>query len=413
MRTLKQHLRKLTKDQYRVLRDFCHYSNNLYNYSLYVCKQYYEQTGQYIGYNQLWREVKENENAKLMPVSIAQQTVILVDKNFRSFFALLKRKQHGSYFADVHPPHFRKRGDVFSLHCSYNAFSMKKDHVSIYSSRAYQQLHGKSHLRIPFTFQIPGKVKQLTIKPFQGGRYFQIYYTYEEYDIDHPVTNKNRQMALDLGVNNLITGMIHPSGRSFIVNGKPLKSYNRWYNKEKARLQSELETKQHCKHSKRLSLLKRKRFWYMDNYMNQVVNIIAKTCMEEKIGTVVLGYNSTWKQDVNMGKVNNQKFAYIPHFTMIQKLTSKLEALGIDLITHEESYTSKCSFIDRESVEKHVTYLGKRVKRGLFRSANGIKINADVNGAGNILRKVVGDVLFEHQPIVGLTLNPMKRHIFS
>ena len=411
MKTLKQKLRKLTKIQYKILKDFCHYSNSLYNFSLYVCKSYYEQTGKYIGYSQLWQEVKTNENAKLLPAQISRQTVMLVDKNFRSFFALLKRKQKGEYSAEVRTPNFRKKGDVFLLTCPLPGFSIKDKNVSIYSSSLYKKLNGKQKLNIPFTFNIQGKVKQIIIKPFDQGKAFQIYYQYEEDKIELPYTESSRILGLDLGINNFVTGVCYPSGHSFIVNGKPLKSYNRWYNKTKARLQSELEIKQHKKWSHRLSKITQKRDWFVDNYFNQIVNVIVKKCISKQIGTVVLGYNATWKQGINLGKKNNQNFSYIPYLRFIQKLTFKLESLGIKLIVQEESYTSKCSFLDKEEIKKHETYLGKRIKRGLFQTSNGKFVNSDVNGAANILKKVIGNSIYDSNLIVGLTLNPIKIQI--
>jgi putative transposase len=413
MRTLKQHLRKLTKSQYQVLRDFCHYSNNLYNYSLYVCKQYYEQTGQYIGYNQLWHEVKANENAKLLPSQMSRQTVMLVDKNFRSFFALLQRKKRGEYAADVHPPRFRKRGDVFLLVCPLPGFSIQHGYVSLHASRYYQQSHGKQKFHIPFTYEIPGVVKQLIIKPLDNGRAFTIYYQYEEQSIDKPSTDIANKLSLDIGINNLVTGIVYPTGHSFIVNGKPLKSYNCWYNKTKARLQSELDTKQHVKKSHRLSRMSQNRDWFIDNFFNQAVNYIVKRCCTDRIGTVVIGYNATWKQCVGLGKRTNQHFTYIPYLRFINKLTVKLESLGITIVLHEESYTSKCSFIDRETMCHHDTYVGVRVKRGLFRTASKQHVNADVNGAANILRKVIGNAVYDSNLIVGLMLAPVKIHIFT
>ena len=199
----------------------------------------------------------------------------------------------------------------------------------------------------------------------------------------------------DLGINNLITGVCHPSGTSFIINGKPLKAYNQWYNKTKARLQGELETKQHAKWSHRLARMTNKRKWFIDNYMNQAVAQIVKRCKAEQIGRVVLGYNATWKQNVNLGKRTNQKFCDIPYLTLILKLTHKLASLGIALDIHEESHTSKCSFVDKEPIGHHEEYVGKRIQRGLFRTADGHRINADCNGAANILRKVIGNAVYD------------------
>jgi putative transposase len=411
MKTLKQHIRKLTKEQYQTLTDFCHYSNNLYNFSLYVCNEYFQQTGKYIGFKGLWNEVKTNENAKLLPSQMSRQVVKLVDKNYRSFFALLRRKKCGEYADTANPPHYKKRGDVFLLICPLPGFSMCDGYVSIHSSVQYKKTHGTGALHIPFTHIIDGEVKQITIKPFDGWKAFNIYYTYEERAIEKPVVNTRNCMGLDLGINNLVTGVCHPSGTSFIINGKPLKAYNQLYNKTKARLQAELEIKQHVKWSHRLAQMTNKRDWFIDNYMNQTVTQIVKICRDEEIGRVVLGYNATWKKNVNMGKRTNQKFYAIPYLKLIKKLTYKLESFGIVLETHEESYTSKCSFIDREALTHHDQYIGRRSKRGLFITADGHRINADCNGAANILRKVIGNAVYNGNLIEGLMLDPIKIQI--
>ena len=143
------------------------------------------------------------------------------------------------------------------------------------------------------------------------------------------------------------------------------------------------------------------------------MNYIIKDCLEHNIGKVVCGYNNNWKQEINIGKRNNQNFVSIPHATFKQKLENKCKEYSIAFISQEESYTPKCSFIDNEPIMKHETYLGSRVKRGLFKTSKNILCNADVQAAANILRKVVPKVLWT-DGIEGYIVSPvMLKHCFN
>lgn len=176
------------------------------------------------------------------------------------------------------------------------------------------------------------------------------------------------------------------------MNGKPLKSYNRNYNKKIAKIKSHLK-KVNGKHSSKLiDRINENRTNYINNYLNQSISIVYKKCIEYGISKVIIGYNEGWKTGVNLGKKTNQKFVTIPHGRLRQKLENKLLELGIDVIMHEESYTSKCSFLDKEQIGFKNEYIGSRIKRGLFKTSKDIMINADVNGAGNIMRKIIDDV---------------------
>lgn len=408
MKTYKQHIRKLSKESFQVFKDFTHYSNNLYNYSLYVIRQYYFETGKYLGLSQLLKEVKDNENYKLLPAQSSQQIVRLVDKNFRSFFALLRKKQQGQYLQKVKIPKYLPKNSNYLLIYTFQGIRHYNGEKIVFNtSNEYKKLKDKlkGKLEVKFTKKIEGKIKQVIIK-YTSKNYLEMIIQYEEEEPKCKRLNKKAYLGLDLGVNNLVSGL-DTFGHSFLVNGKPLKSYNKWYNQTKSRRKSILEKVNKKKISNYLKKLEIDRNNFINNYLNQVVNRIVKHCLEYNIGNVICGYNETWKQSINIGKVNNQKFVYIPYLKLKQKLEHKCNENGIEFILHEESYTSKCSFIDKERVCKHEKYLGKRVKRGLFKSKEGILVNSDINGAGNILRKVIGDVVYD-QPIVGLMLNPIK-----
>lgn len=194
-------------------------------------------------------------------------------------------------------------------------------------------------------------------------------------------------MSLDLGLDNLITTFNSTNGSSFIICGRYIKTINQRYNKEKARLQS-IKDKQGYKHlTNRMIRLERKREFRINDFFNRTVKKIIDYCIENDIGSIVIGNFANIKQEINLGKSNNQNFVQIPYSKLRQKLNSKCQQIGIDIFSQEESYTSKTSYLDQEIPQKSESYQGKRIKRGLFRTSQGVLVNADVNGAAQILIK--------------------------
>ena len=146
----------------------------------------------------------------------------------------------------------------------------------------------------------------------------------------------------------------------------------------------------------------------MRDEFHRITHHVVEWLKSNDITALIVGYNEGWKQDINLGKKTNQKFTYIPYRMLLDQLKYKCEDAGITFVANEESYTSKCSFLDMEGIHKHEEYVGKRVKRGLFKSGNGTLINADLNGSLNIGRKVVGDDTFASYPIEGFAVSPLK-----
>lgn len=405
MQTLKQHLRKLTKDQFKELNQLCLHSNSLYNCALYTIKKYYEETNEYLTYNKLYHIMKSNIHYKKMNTRLAQQTLRLVDKDYRSFFALLNRKVKGQYAGEINPPKFKKPKTPFILIIPFNQISLKNNLLKI-----------TKKLRIPFNYKIDGIIKQAIIKP-KGNKYYEIYITYEENKIEQKEKNKETQnncLSIDLGLNNLATCFNNVGHNDFIINGKPLKAYNQFYNKIKAKIQSELKVKNNKFNSNKLKKININRDNFINNYFNQAVNKIIKYCLKYNINKIIIGYNETWKNEIDIGKKNNQNFVSIPHFKFKQKLRNKCLFNNIEFIQINESYTSKCSALDLEEIKKHENYLGKRIKRGLFQGTK-YKINADVNGAINIMRKAIGDDLtfVKSNSIERCIVHPVKFNTFG
>ena len=198
----------------------------------------------------------------------------------------------------------------------------------------------------------------------------------------------NSYASIDLGVDNIAT-MVLPNEKPILFNGRQVKAKNQYFNKKISKLKSELTNNK--KTSKQIRNLYNKRDNQLSDIFHKLSRMIVNKLVSNEIGNIVVGYNKGWKDSINIGKRNNQTFVQISFDRFIEYLKYKCEMVGINLIIHEESYTSKCDALALGEIKKHDTYLGKRVKRGLFQSSIGKVINADVNGSLNILRRVVGD----------------------
>ncbi|WP_297184200.1 transposase [Thermococcus sp.] len=386
--TQKNHLR-VDKKTYKLLRILSHLSKDLYNLTLYVTRQHYELNGSFLPFVRAYHLVKDSEPYKLLPSQVAQQTMKIVERNYRSFFRLLKERQKGNYNRSIHPPRFLPKNGHFVLIFPYQSFKVKEDKVILTLGRNFAKKFEIMYLEIPLPKNVKGhRIKEVRIIPRYNALWFEVEYVYEiqpeKKDLDY-----SKYLAIDLGVDNFAT-CVSTIGTAFIIEGRWLKSFNRWWNKKKAKLQSQYD-KQGVKFGKKMARLLRKRKNVMNNFMNQAVNYIIKYCLENKIGNIVVGELEEAKQRASLGKVNNQNFQFIPYGLFKQKLKAKCERYGINFVEVDEAYTSKVDALALEPLRKKEKYWGRRVKRGLFQSSTGVLINADVNGALNILRKVAGD----------------------
>ncbi len=406
--TQKNVLRKLSKEQFSVLKLLSSYSKNVYNQGLYNVVNYFDALGEHFTYQDNAFNLKGTYNYKMLLAQSSQQVLRIVDNSFRSFFGLLKARKRGKYRKPVHRPRYLKKDGYFLLVFTKQNCRIKNGFLEFSLSKSFRERHEPSFK----TFKVKSppfvnskNIHQVRIIPKYN--HFEIEYVYEPEDISKKL-NKDNTLGIDIGLDNLATCVDCKSGRSFIVDGRKLKSYNRWYNKRIAGYQSRINKEGITFRTKFLKKLDDKRYWYINDYLNQVVNIIIKYCVKNDIGTIIIGYNKEWKQKINIGRVNNQNFVQIPHGSLHYKLQCKCERLGIDLVKQEESYTSKCSFIDNETIEKHEKYLGKRIVRGLFKTKKGNLINSDVNGACNIVRKSNQRFVYNERLGKGLTLNPER-----
>ena len=375
MYLVERHVIKNNKE----LDEICFKSKNLYNKALYLVRQHYFETEKYLNYYEVSRLMRssKDEDYYALPTKVSSQTLMLLDRNFKAFFDLLKKKQKGNYDKPVRIPKYLDSEGRFIATFPKEAIS------KVYIRKGLIKLSSLS-IEIP-TKVTESSLVEVKVLPRNNHHVVEVTYKEEEKPL---LENNERYASIDLGLNNLATvssNVVKP----FIINGKPLKSINQYWNKERARLQSLL--KGNRKTSKRIQSITNKRNNKVIDYLHKSSRKIVNFLVSNNISTLVIGYNEEWKQNINIGKRNNQNFVNIPFYTFINQLEYKCKLEGIKVVLNEESYTSKCSFLDNEPVKKHEKYLGKRIRRGLFKSANGKLINADLNGSLNILKKVVGE----------------------
>ena len=388
--TVKQQIKRLSKEEYRSLRELSHVAKNLANQAIYNVRQYYFTEKEYLSYEKNYVLLKNSENYKILNSNMAQQILKEVDKSFKSFFGLLKLAKKGKYsFKNCKIPKYLPKDSFATLVIAM--FQINGNKFVIPFSQGYKKTHESIEITIP-PILVGKKVKEIRIIPKAKARFFEIQYIYETECVQRNL-NSNNALAIDLGINNLVTAVSN-SGRSFIIDGRRLKSINQWYNKENARLSS-IKDKQHISGTtNRQKSLARDRNNKVNDYMSKVARKVINYCIDNDVGTLIVGYNETFQRGSQIGKRNNQNFVNIPFGKLREKLEYLCELNGITFIKQEESYTSKASFWDKDNIPAYnndnpqeYEFSGKRVKRGLYKTAGGRLLNADVNGALNIMRK--------------------------
>ena len=399
--TMKQQVKQLTKEDSKNLKLLSHIAKNLANEAIYNIRQYYFTEGEYLNYQKNYALLKNSLNYKMLNSNMAQQILKEVDGSFKAFFGLLKLAKKGKYnFKDIKLPKYLPKDGFTTLIIGFVRINRNK--LVIPYSNSFKKEHKSIEINIPSKL-VDKKIKEIRVIPKSNARFFEIQYAYEVEEVQSNV-DKNKALAIDFGINNLAT-CVTSTGKSFIIDGRRLKSINQWHNKENARLQS-IKDKQGYKNkytNKQLANTK-KRNNKVNDYMNKTVRIIINYCLKNSIGNIVCGYNETFQRNSNLGKKNNQTFVNIPFGTLREKIEYLCKLYGINFVKQEESYTSKASFFDRDKIPTYnddnpqkYEFSGKRVKRGLYQTKDGRLLNADVNGALNILSKskVVGlEVLY-------------------
>ncbi len=390
MQLVEQHVISKHDPRYGVIDEAAFKSKNLYNAALYEVRQAFIHEGKYLNYSEMNRRMQSHEAYKALPAKVSQQVLVLLDKNWTAFF-----EARAAYEKD--PSKFTGRPRLPKY-----KHKTEGRNILVYTLQAISR--GKKSLQrgiikpsqLPITVktkQNPATIDQVRIVPRKGFYVIEVIYGKE---VKQAEVNPAYYAGIDIGMNNLVALTSNKPGFvPVVVNGRPVKSTNQFYNKRKAELQKKLG---HTGTTKRMERMTNKRNRRIDHYMHTASHRIVNLLVKEGIGVLCIGKNDAWKQEANLGKRTNQNFVQIPHARFIQMLTYKAELVGITVKITEESYTSQASFLDNDPLPVYnpndkttYTFSGKRVKRGLYRASNGREINADSNGAYNIIRKVAPD----------------------
>ena len=398
MKLVEKHLIKSSKQEWYEIDSLCFLSKNLYNYAVYQCRQAFFENRPVPNFNQLYHLLKNGDDYKALPAKVSQLIIKQVAKSFKSYFVAIRvyAKNKSKFLGKPKLPRYKHKTKGRNI-LSYNYQAVSKKALKL----GLVQPSG-TNLSVP-TKQ--AHIDEVRIIP-KGGSYV-IEVVYEAKEIKPKTVEHTKIAGIDIGINNLACVTSNALFfEPFIVCGKALKSANRYYNKVKARLQSKLPKNQYS--SNRIQRLTIKRNSKVDYYLHTASRYIVNRLLNHQITMLVIGKNDNWKQKVNLGKKTNQNFTSIPHATFINQLIYKCQLVGIKVITVGEAYTSKCSFLDLEPIKKQTTYLGKRIKRGLFKSSSGRFYGADQNGSLNIIRNAVGDSVFDRQSIMRLVVSPVR-----
>ncbi len=386
MQLVEQHLIRKSDPRYAAIDQAAFASKNLYNQATYQIRQAYIHEGTYLPYAEIFHRVKHLECYQALPRKVSNSILILIDKNWRSFKAALKAWSE-------HPEKFTGRPKLPGY-----KHKEKGRNILIYDMQALSKKALKRGMIAPsgLDIEIPTKqtrqsIDQVRMVPRLDGYMVEVVYRKEE---KQALVDPSLLAALDLGVNTLAAlTSTKPGFQPLLVNGRPLKSLNQHYNKQRAHQQSHLAKAKRFT-SRQLDRITTKRNRRVKAYLHTASRRIIDHLVTEGIGAVVVGKNPFWKQEVKMGQKNNQQFVQIPHARFIEMLTYKAKLVGIQVILQEESYTSKASFLDRDPLPTYAPgrkekpqFRGKRQKRGLYRASDGRRIHADVNGSYNVLRK--------------------------
>ena len=381
---------RLSKEQYKVVDTLSFLSKNMYNYGLYMSRQYYFNNETLLKFRECREICKDNENYSQLPNDAAQNTLQVVERSMKSFISLKKKQDRGYYQAKVNLPHYLPKNGRFALIFPKAHLSCRNGSVLLPTSTAFRKEHNlkRGEFRIPIPAHInPNQLIELRILPVHGGKFYKSEWVYEVKE--EPSLNQDNWMSIDLGINNFATCVDNVVGTPIIYDGKYLKSLNRYYNKEISKYQS-IKDKQGIRTvTNKITKLWLKRSRQINDFMNKTVHSIIEHCKTHDIGHLVIGEIKGIKQESNLGRQNNQVICQTPWGKFKSKLESKCKIAGITFHLVDESYTSQTDALALDPIQKPET--NGRKYRGCFISKTGNMINADVNGALNILRKVSGD----------------------
>ena len=381
---------------YSICDELCFKSKNLYNAALFEFRQsYFDKDVDTLTWQNLNRIFNQNNqfDYRELPSKVSNAVLKKLGNNISSFWSLVKKSDYDRKVGL--PKYLHKTEGRFIVEFNKQTFANKRD-----DDNNLIICKSSLDLRIPTKAEKP---QQVRIIPKVGCYLIEVIYEIKE---NKPKQNQ-RVAAIDLGLNNLATVVTNDGDNPILISGKKIKSINQYYNKMTSKHKSLLPNNIFT--SKSLDRLWLKRNNKISYEIHKITKFLANYFDERDVSKVIIGNNSGWKNGINLGKRNNQNFVNIPYTKFINQLTYKCQMLGITVITREESYTSKASFLDYDEIpnykdETKPKFSGKRIKRGLYRSATRI-INADVNGAYNIMAKENPNYIISNREQLGF--NPI------
>jgi putative transposase len=406
MHLVEQHVIDRKDPRFAVIDAAAFRSKNLYNAANYEIRQAFIHEGKYLNYNEIQRRMQSHDAYKALPAKVSQQILMLLDQNWTSFF-----EAREGYEQD--PSKFTGRPKLPKY-----KHKTEGRNILVYSVQALSKPGVRDGLirpsGLPITVETEHTtIDQVRIVPRKGHYVVEVVYSKEPVQAN---VDPSFCVAIDLGVTNLAA--IASNREGFVpqlVNGRPIKAWNQWYNKRMKELKKRLPKEDRERVTKQMECITNRRNRRIDHYLHTASKRIIDFLVNEGIGTVIIGKNPLWKQECEMGRKNNQNFVLIPHARFIDMLSYKAALVGIRVEVREESYTSKASFLDLDPIptyqpndgEEHI-FSGKRIGRRnrLYRTKDGHKICADVNGAYNILRKSRPDAFAKG--IAGYVVHPSR-----
>ncbi len=401
-----QNLITADKELLAVLEYICAESNKVYNSSLYYARQIYFKTKRLVKRADICSEMAKscNRHFKAIYVSAAQQTCNAVAEAMKSFRELMKLWRRGELAEKPRLPNYRKSG-LFTVSYPKRWLKVTEQGVRIPLGNQVKAWFGIDAIFLPMPSNLNwDSIKEVRILPRNGCFYAEFVYPIQSVEAN---VDPSKVLGVDHGIDNWLT-CVSNVGTSFIVDGKHLKSLNQWYNKRVATLKKD---KPQGFWSKQLAGITEKRNRQMRDAVNKAARLVINHCLEHGIGRIVFGWNHGQKDGANMGRKTNQKFVQIPTARLKERIAQLAAQYGIEFIEHEEANTSAASFLDGDSLPAHGEKpegwkaSGKRVKRGLYRTAQNWYINADANGAANCIAKVAATL--------GIDLNEVSRGVLT
>ena len=396
---VEKHIIKSNNKYYKMLDEYCFKSKNLYNFANYHVRKAFIDTGEWLKYNKLDKMLKQKDidfDYRNMPTAqSSQQCLKLLDKNWKSFFKSIKDwgKQKDKYSGRPKLPKYLKKNGRNILILTNQNCKLKNNIINFPKTFNGFTLKTKAN-----------NIQQVRMLPRNKHIVIEVVY---KIDITDRLKDNNKYVSIDIGLDNLATLTNNCNIQPIIINGRKLKSINKYYNKELSHYREIAKRVNNLDYTNRMNRLTIKR----NNMISDLIHKASKSIIEYTLScganTIIIGNNKNWKRNSSMSKKVNQSFVGIPHQDLIDKITYKAENIGLNVIITEESYTSGTSFLDNELPIKENYKKERRIFRGLFKTNKGRLINADVNGSLQIMKKVFSNA-FDGYEIEGLGLTPIK-----